>query len=47
VYLSHSLSPKTVAFTGVSLVRFDSEDPRATRNQDANSVFVGLTHRFY
>jgi len=47
LYLSHSLSPKTVAFSGVSLVRFDSGDPRATPNQDANSVFVGLTHRFY
>src|SRR5262249_21168920 len=46
LYLSHSLSPRTNAFSGVSIVRFDFDDPRATPNQNANSVFVGLTHRF-
>jgi uncharacterized protein (PEP-CTERM system associated) len=46
VYLRHSLSPKTIAFSGVSLIRFQSDDSRATPNQDANAVYVGLTHLF-
>lgn len=44
--LNHTMSPKTFAFTGVSVSRFHSEDPLATPNQDVNTAFVGLTHRF-
>jgi uncharacterized protein (PEP-CTERM system associated) len=44
--LNHMASPKTNAFAGVSFTRFDSEDSIFADNRDANSVFVGLTHRF-
>jgi len=44
--LNHSISPRTVAFAGVSVIRFDTDDPAAVRNQDATSAFVGLNHRF-
>ena len=44
--LNHTASPKTTAFAGVSVTRFDSEDSVFADNRDANSVFVGLTHRF-
>jgi uncharacterized protein (PEP-CTERM system associated) len=44
--LNHSISPKTIVFTGVSVTRFDTEDPLVPRNQDATSAFVGLNHRF-
>ena len=44
--LNHVASPKTNVFAGVSITRFDSEDSVFADNQDANSVFVGLTHRF-
>lgn len=44
--LNHLASPKTTAFAGVSITRFDSEDSVFADNQDANSIFVGLTHRF-
>ena len=43
--LNHTASPKTT-FAGVSITRFDSEDSVFADNRDANSVFVGLTHRF-
>jgi uncharacterized protein (PEP-CTERM system associated) len=43
--LNHTVSPKTTTFAGVSATRFDSDDA-SLANQDANSVFVGLTHRF-
>jgi uncharacterized protein (PEP-CTERM system associated) len=46
VLVSHMLSPKTITFAGVSVNRFDSEDPSFVPNQDSNSVFVGLNHRF-
>jgi uncharacterized protein (PEP-CTERM system associated) len=44
--LNHVASPKTNVFAGVSITRFDSEDSVFADNQDANSLFVGLTHRF-
>jgi uncharacterized protein (PEP-CTERM system associated) len=44
--LNHTASPKTTVFAGVSFDRFDSEDSVFADNRDANSVFVGLTHRF-
>ncbi len=43
--LNHTVSPKTTTFAGVSATRFDSDDA-SLANQDANSVFVGLNHRF-
>jgi len=46
VTLTQTLSPKTTAFTGVSVIRFHSEDPLSTPNQDATLVFAGLGHRF-
>lgn len=44
--LSHAISPRTSTFAGVSSSRFTSNDPSVTLNQNANLVFVGLTHRF-
>lgn len=44
--LNHTISPKTYTFAGVSASRFVSDDPSFTPNQDATSVFVGLSHRF-
>ena len=44
--LTHTASPKTTVFTGVSVTQFHSEDPLITPNQDASSVFIGLNHRF-
>jgi uncharacterized protein (PEP-CTERM system associated) len=46
VMLNHTVSPKTTTFAGVSVSRFESEDPGFIPTQDANSVFVGLNHRF-
>lgn len=42
---THTLSPKTVTFGGLSSSRFASADPAFAR-QSANAVFVGLHHRF-
>ena len=44
--LNHTISPKSIVFTGISSSRFHSDDPLATPNQDANTVFIGLNHRF-
>jgi uncharacterized protein (PEP-CTERM system associated) len=44
--LTHTVSPKTTTFAGVSVTRFDSDEPGFIPNQDATSVFVGLNHRF-
>jgi uncharacterized protein (PEP-CTERM system associated) len=44
--LNRSLSPKTIAFAGAAVIRFDSQDPGAVPNQDSTAVFVGLNHRF-
>jgi uncharacterized protein (PEP-CTERM system associated) len=46
VTLSHTVSPKTTTFAGISASRFASDDTSFNPNQDANSVFVGLSHRF-
>jgi uncharacterized protein (PEP-CTERM system associated) len=46
VALNHSVSPKTTTFAGVSVNRFTSEDPGFIPNQDANTVFAGVNHRF-
>lgn len=46
VTLDHTISPQTNAFAGVSASRFASDDPHFAPNQDVNSVFVGLSHRF-
>jgi uncharacterized protein (PEP-CTERM system associated) len=43
--LTHTLSPKTTTFAGVSTTRFSSSDA-SLANQDANSIFVALNHRF-
>jgi len=45
--LTYTASPKTTLFTGVSVSRFDTNNPLFTPNWDSNSVFVGLNHRFY
>ena len=45
VTLTHSVSPNTTTFAGVSITRFESEEA-GLANPDANSVFIGLTHRF-
>jgi uncharacterized protein (PEP-CTERM system associated) len=43
--LNHSVSPKTIAFAGLSHTRFDSAPgPSAFRN--ARAAFLGLSHRF-
>jgi uncharacterized protein (PEP-CTERM system associated) len=44
--LNHAISPRTSTFAGVSSSRFTSDDPSVILNQNANLVFVGLTHRF-
>jgi uncharacterized protein (PEP-CTERM system associated) len=46
VLLNHTASPRTTTFAGISVSRFDSDDPGIIPTQDANSVFVGLEHRF-
>jgi uncharacterized protein (PEP-CTERM system associated) len=43
--LNKTVSPQTTAFAGVSVTWFDSDDT-GPENQDANSIFVGLQHRF-
>jgi uncharacterized protein (PEP-CTERM system associated) len=43
--LTHTLSPKTHTFAGLSSTRFSSEDA-SLATQDANTVYVGLNHRF-
>ncbi|HZM36665.1 MAG TPA: TIGR03016 family PEP-CTERM system-associated outer membrane protein [Burkholderiales bacterium] len=43
--LNHSLSPNTNAFAGVSYTGVRDELPTVV-NREANSVYVGLTHRF-
>jgi hypothetical protein len=43
--LTHQLSSKTSTFAGFSATRFSTEDVSLS-NQDANSVFVGVHHRF-
>jgi uncharacterized protein (PEP-CTERM system associated) len=45
VTLNHTVSPRTTTFAGVSATRFQSGES-GTSDQDANSVFVGLNHRF-
>ena len=45
VTINHVVNPKTVAFGGVSVTRFAS-DGRVMPSQNADSVFVGATHRF-
>jgi predicted porin len=46
VRLTHTVSPRTTTFAGVSVSRFDSEEPGFIPNQDSTSVSVGLSHRF-
>jgi uncharacterized protein (PEP-CTERM system associated) len=46
VLLTSTVSPKTITYAGVSVSKFDSDDPSFLTNQDATSVFVGLNHRF-
>jgi uncharacterized protein (PEP-CTERM system associated) len=45
--LSHTVTPRTTAFAGASVTRFQSEDPSFVANtQDANLVYIGLNHTF-
>jgi len=46
VLLTHTISPKTTTSAGVSVSRFDSDEPGFIPNQDSTSVSVGLSHRF-
>lgn len=43
--LTHTVSPKTTTFAGVSITRFKPDDP-GLGSQGANAVFVGVNHRF-
>jgi uncharacterized protein (PEP-CTERM system associated) len=45
--LTYTATPKTTLFTGISISRFDTDNPLFNPNWDANSVFIGLSHRFY
>ena len=45
INLTHALSAKTVAFAGVSVNRFKTEE-LGLASSDTTSVFVGLNHRF-
>jgi hypothetical protein len=45
VELTHALSAKTVAFAGISVNRFKTEE-LGLSSSDVTSVFVGLSHRF-
>jgi len=45
--LTYTAAPRTTLFTGVSVSRFDTDNPLFNPNWDANSVFAGLSHRFY
>jgi uncharacterized protein (PEP-CTERM system associated) len=43
--VNRTVTPKTIVFAGVSVTHFESDDT-GPDNQDANSIFVGLQHRF-
>jgi len=45
--LNYTASPKTTLFTCLAINRFDTENPTFRPNWDSNSVFAGITHRFY
>jgi uncharacterized protein (PEP-CTERM system associated) len=44
--LTHTVGPKTVTFAGISATRFESDEAGFFPGQDANTVFIGLNHRF-
>jgi hypothetical protein len=44
--MTHQLAPKTSAFAGVRVQKFDSNVPGITTNANERAAFVGLGHRF-